>query len=93
MFRPGTQKCNSYGFLTELWKSDGTEAGTLLVKDIGVRGSLGPKSLTNVNGTQDCSGDLLRTACRSRLWSVQRVGSAFHECHSVAMVTRGLVRD
>lgn len=35
----------------ELWKSDGTEAGTVLVKDIRV-GSLGsnPQSLTNVNG-------------------------------------------
>ncbi len=37
---------------TELWKSDGTEAGTVLVKDIieGVNGSA-PRELTNVNGT------------------------------------------
>ncbi|MEX0676088.1 MAG: ELWxxDGT repeat protein [Pirellulales bacterium] len=36
----------------ELWKSDGTEAGTVLVKDIfpGASGSL-PFNLTNVNGT------------------------------------------
>jgi ELWxxDGT repeat protein len=36
----------------ELWKSDGTEAGTVLVKDIkpGPEGS-GPSSLANVNGT------------------------------------------
>lgn len=36
----------------ELWKSDGTEAGTVLVKDIvpGSRGS-SPDQLTNVNGT------------------------------------------
>ena len=37
---------------TELWKSDGTAAGTVLVKDIfvGTAGS-GPVNLTNVNGT------------------------------------------
>src|SRR5262245_63895371 len=36
----------------ELWKSDGTSAGTMLVKDIrpGVDGST-PRYLTNVNGT------------------------------------------
>lgn len=41
----------------ELWKSDGTTAGTVLVKDILVRDSVtgsidsNPRSLTNVNGT------------------------------------------
>jgi ELWxxDGT repeat protein len=37
---------------TELWKSDGTAAGTVLVKDIipGTNGSY-PRYLTNVNGT------------------------------------------
>jgi ELWxxDGT repeat protein len=35
----------------ELWKSDGTEAGTVLVKDIVVGGSSRPSELTNVNGT------------------------------------------
>ena len=37
---------------SELWKSDGTTAGTVLVKDIRA-GSVGssPKFLTNVNGT------------------------------------------
>src|SRR5262249_23462401 len=36
----------------ELWKSDGTAAGTVLVKDIlpGI-GSSNPSALTNVNGT------------------------------------------
>jgi ELWxxDGT repeat protein len=36
----------------ELWKSDGTEAGTVMIKDIwsGSNGSL-PDNLTNVNGT------------------------------------------
>ncbi|MEB3831470.1 ELWxxDGT repeat protein, partial [Phormidium sp. CCY1219] len=37
---------------TELWKSDGTEGGTVLVKDIrsgSVSSSL--KNLTNINGT------------------------------------------
>ncbi len=36
----------------ELWKSDGTSAGTVLVRDIllGAYGS-NPRSLTNVNGT------------------------------------------
>ena len=35
----------------ELWKSDGTEAGTILVKNISsISTSSGPLSLTNVNG-------------------------------------------
>jgi ELWxxDGT repeat protein len=35
----------------ELWKSDGTEAGTVLVEDINPgSGSSGPGSLTAVNG-------------------------------------------
>lgn len=40
---------NSYG--TELWKSDGSQAGTVLVKDIHVGGPANPENLTNVNGT------------------------------------------
>src|SRR5204863_9204611 len=37
---------------TELWKSDGTAAGTVLVKDINPgSGGSGPDGLTNVNGT------------------------------------------
>lgn len=36
---------------TELWKSDGTAAGTALVKDINPIGSSSPTGLTNVNGT------------------------------------------
>ena len=36
---------------SELWKSDGTEAGTVLVKNIGVLGSGSPSSLTVVNET------------------------------------------
>ena len=40
----------TYG--TELWKSDGTEAGTVLVKDINPGAvSSDPSGLTNVNGT------------------------------------------
>ena len=36
----------------ELWKSDGTEAGTALVKDIRPSsGTLSPSYLTDVNGT------------------------------------------
>src|SRR5262249_13828879 len=48
---------------TELWKSDGTAAGTVLVKDIfpGWQGS-GPSNLTNVNGT------LFFTANMRELW-------------------------
>ena len=40
----------SHGF--ELWKSDGTSGGTVMVKDIdpGATGSI-PSYLTNVNGT------------------------------------------
>ncbi len=34
----------------ELWKSDGTAAGTMLVKDINPSGNSSPASLTNVNG-------------------------------------------
>lgn len=41
----------------ELWKSDGTNAGTVLVKDIFQGGGNGnPKSLSNVNGTLYFSG-------------------------------------
>ncbi|MCA9457750.1 MAG: hypothetical protein KC587_13885, partial [Nitrospira sp.] len=36
---------------TELWKSDGTEAGTVLVKDILPGGNSAPQSLINVDGT------------------------------------------
>jgi ELWxxDGT repeat protein len=35
----------------ELWKSDGTSKGTVLVADINTGGSSDPASLTNVNGT------------------------------------------
>jgi ELWxxDGT repeat protein len=35
----------------ELWKSDGTAAGTVMVKDIYTSGSSNPQHLTNVNGT------------------------------------------
>src|SRR5439155_18929801 len=43
-FRPDTG--------TELWKSDGTEGGTVLVKDINPgSGSASPSELLNVNGT------------------------------------------
>ena len=35
----------------ELWKSDGTEGGTVMVKDINPDGSSGPGSLTDVGGT------------------------------------------
>jgi ELWxxDGT repeat protein len=51
--------CNDYYFFpandgingTELWKSDGTAAGTAIVKDINKRGGSLPKELTNVDGT------------------------------------------
>jgi ELWxxDGT repeat protein len=36
---------------TELWKSDGTAIGTVMVKDINTSGNSNPKSLTAVNGT------------------------------------------
>lgn len=35
----------------ELWKSDGTESGTVMVKDIASSGSSNPDYLTDVNGT------------------------------------------
>lgn len=36
---------------TEFWKSDGTETGTVLVKNIDAAWSSYPLDLTNVNGT------------------------------------------
>jgi len=39
----------TYG--AELWKSDGTAAGTVLVKDIRSSASSNPQNLVNVNGT------------------------------------------
>jgi len=48
--RDGTNFSTTYGY--ELWKSDGTSAGTVLVKDIRPGSSPSePKNLTNVNGT------------------------------------------
>ena len=35
----------------ELWQSDGTEAGTVLVKDINPAGGSNPEKLTAVNGS------------------------------------------
>ena len=56
---------------TELWTSDGTPAGTFMVKDIG-SGSLGsfPAELTNVNGTLFFRAyhDTSNTAWLSSLW-------------------------
>jgi ELWxxDGT repeat protein len=45
-------QANGEGYGAELWKSDGTSTGTVLVRDIfpGSTGS-GPAVLTNVNGT------------------------------------------
>ena len=40
---------------SELWKSDGTAAGTVLVKDRPT-GGMDPEYLTNVNGTLFFSG-------------------------------------
>ncbi|MBN1225936.1 MAG: hypothetical protein JXA79_03005 [Deltaproteobacteria bacterium] len=34
----------------ELWKSDGTAAGTVMVKDVNPSGGSSPEDLTNVNG-------------------------------------------
>ena len=39
------------GFERELWKSNGTAAGTVLVKNLNGGGSSNPASLINVNGT------------------------------------------
>ncbi len=41
----------------ELWKSDGTEAGTVLVKNINESGDSNATELTNVNGTVFFSAD------------------------------------
>ena len=39
------------GLDRELWKSDGTDAGTVLVKDINETASSNPNNLTNISGT------------------------------------------
>ncbi len=45
------------GTARELWKSDGTEAGTVLVKDINPLADSSPQDLINVNGTLYFSAD------------------------------------
>ena len=43
---------NARGYGVELWKTDGTVAGTVMVRDIrSGSGSATPENLTNVNGT------------------------------------------
>ena len=39
-----------FSFGGELWKSDGTEAGTVMVKDINPNGDANPRELVNING-------------------------------------------
>ena len=46
-FRANNQSTNG----SELWKSDGTAVGTVLVKDIWIGNSSNPNRLTDVNGT------------------------------------------
>lgn len=41
----------SHGYGRELWKTDGTTAGTSMVADISIHGSSNPSRVTNVNGT------------------------------------------
>jgi ELWxxDGT repeat protein len=52
----------------ELWKSDGTAAGTVLVKDIFPDHSSSPNNLTNVNGTLyfDATDVTTALSCGSR---------------------------
>ena len=53
----------------ELWRSDGTKAGTVLVKDIyrGDKGSL-PKQITDVGGTAFFSAT--RPSTGRELWRI-----------------------
>jgi len=48
---------SGFGFDRELWKSDGTAAGTVLVKDIDPDSGSFPGGFTNVNGTLYFSAD------------------------------------
>jgi len=41
----------------ELWKTDGTEAGTVLVKDINLSGNSDPQNIENINGIVYFSAD------------------------------------
>jgi ELWxxDGT repeat protein len=51
-FNAGHTEYGGGGLMEELWKSDGTEAGTVMVKDLGGGNTPGyPAWLTNVNGT------------------------------------------
>jgi ELWxxDGT repeat protein len=50
----------------ELWKSDGTDAGTIMVKDINPLGSPCPRFLTNVNGKLFFTAD--DGTCGWELW-------------------------
>ena len=46
-----TSRANDGTTGDEIWKSDGSEAGTVRVKDIRSDGGSSPSNLTNVNGT------------------------------------------
>jgi ELWxxDGT repeat protein len=87
----------------ELWKSDGTEAGTVLVKDInpgGGNNGSGPKDLTAVNGTlyfsafvPDTGIELWKsdgTADGTVLVADINPGRAFSSPHALAFVNGAL---
>jgi len=50
-FRAGHTGYAGGGLVEELWKSDGTEAGTVMVKNLNAGSPGRPRYLTNVNGT------------------------------------------
>jgi ELWxxDGT repeat protein len=50
-FNAGHTGYGGGGLVEELWKSDGTEAGTVMVKDLNAGSPSRPRYLTNVNGT------------------------------------------
>ena len=68
----------------ELWKTDGTEAGTVLVKDIrGGRGGSDPTRLTNVGGTLFFVAS--DATSRAKLWASDGTAAGTDDEHNATL--------